>query len=175
MPIIFTTKFTFPNFEKKENFILPEDIGKLGSSVIHVDRPGHEIVQTAVEEFAADYRWFIWAHNGPELITRVLQRWCNVYYISWMTPQRCRGFRVVSPRTFYPFHYTQWKSYFLLPPEPNMVQELESWRDDREVRGAHIWNSLSGGWKAKKESDQIYVQIARQSCPRIFEMAPEEF
>ena len=56
-----------------------------------------------------------------------------------------------------------------------MVEEFESWTDDREVRGAHIWNSLSGGWKVKKESDQIYVQIARQSCPRIFEMAPEEF
>lgn len=37
------------------NFIVPEDMTKLGSSVIHVDYQ-HPIMQMAVEEFAADYR-----------------------------------------------------------------------------------------------------------------------
>lgn len=37
------------------NFIVPEDMTKLGSSVIHADYP-HPIMQTAVEDFAADYK-----------------------------------------------------------------------------------------------------------------------
>lgn len=37
------------------NFIVPEDMTKLGSSVIHVDYQ-HPVIRMAVEEFAADYR-----------------------------------------------------------------------------------------------------------------------
>ncbi|KAI9552518.1 hypothetical protein GHT06_022884 [Daphnia sinensis] len=155
------------------NFIVPEDMTKLGSSVIHVDYQ-HQVIRMAVEEFAADYRWYSWAHNGPELITRVLQNWCNVYYISWMTLERCKGFHILPPTSFYPVHYKKWKEYFTNRDNNNKAEE-KSYEWDEFVLGAHVWNSLSAGWKVHKNSNQLYVDIARSSCPRIFDVAPEEF
>jgi lactosylceramide 4-alpha-galactosyltransferase len=93
------------------------------------------------------FRWYVWSHNGPDLVTRMLQNWCQVYYISWMTPERCKGFRILPPKSFYPVHYV----------------------------GAHVWNSLSSEWVVNKNSNQYYAQMARLSCPRIFNVAPQQF
>ena len=155
------------------NFVVPEDMGKLGSSVLHADY-GHPVITMAVRDFAADYRWYVWAHNGPELITRVLQRWCDVYYISWMTPERCKGFRVVAPKTFYPLHYTEWTDYFRQKDEKAKAI-FDRLMNDQSVVAAHVWNSLSAGWTVKKSTNQLYSLIARSSCPHIYQVAPEEF
>ena len=148
------------------NFVVAEDGDKLGSSVIHVDR-GHPVIETLVDTFAADYKWYVWSHNGPDLVTRVLQKWCDVYYISWMTPERCKGFRVLAPKSFYPVHYMNWRAYF--------YKRTDTIDWDESVVGAHVWNSLSSKWTVDKSSNQYYTQMARSSCPRVFQVAPEQF
>ena len=148
------------------NFVVAEDGDKLGSSVIHVDR-GHPVIETLVDTFAADYKWYVWSHNGPDLVTRVLQKWCDVYYISWMTPERCKGFRVLTPKSFYPVHYMNWRAYF--------YKRTDTIDWDESVVGAHVWNSLSSKWVVDKSSNQYYTQMARSSCPRVFQVAPDQF
>lgn len=69
-------------------------------------------------------------------------------------------------------HYTRWKEYFERRGQ-DAQNEMDSW--DESVIGTHIWNSLSGQWTVKKQSDQLYVHIAKTSCPRIFQAAPDEF
>lgn len=91
-----------------------------------------------------------------------------------MTPERCKGFHVLSPTSFYPLHYTKFKEYFTNRDNNNKA-EVKSYKWDEFVLGAHVWNSLSGGWTVHKNSNQLYVEIARSSCPRIFDVAPEEF
>ncbi|KAI9552286.1 hypothetical protein GHT06_022650 [Daphnia sinensis] len=152
------------------NFVVAEDNDKLGSSVIHVDHQ-HPVIQAAVETFSADYKWYVWSHNGPDLVTRILQKWCQVYYISWMTPKRCHGFRILAPKSFYPVHYFHWRDYFY--KRDDTPQDKLSW--DESVVGAHVWNSLSSKWLVNKYSNQYYAQMARSSCPRIFDVAPEQF
>jgi hypothetical protein len=117
------------------------------------------------------YRWYVWSHNGPDLVTRILQEWCQVYYISWMTPERCKGFRILAPKSFYPVHYLRWRDYFY--KRGDKKEDRVNW--DESIVGAHVWNSLSSQWVVNKNSNQYYTQIARSSCPRIINVAPEQF
>ena len=117
------------------------------------------------------FRWYVWSHNGPDLITRILQQWCRTYYISWMTPHRCQGFRILPPTSFYPIHYFRWRNYFY----KRGARKKDRLHFDDHVIGAHVWNSLSSRYVVHKDSNQYYAQMARQSCPRIMEIAPDQF
>lgn len=152
------------------NFVVEEGTGKLGSSVIHVER-GHPFIKKALEAFPDGYKWYVWAHNGPDLITRVLQDLCNDYDIAWMTPERCHGFRVLAPETFYPVHWMNWREYFYERDQND--DTIGRWAG--HVTGAHVWNSKSSEYKVFKNSNQYYTQMARKSCPRTLQVAPDEF
>merc|ERR1712071_511545 len=58
------------------NFIGAESELFLGAGALHVDYR-HPLMQLAVQEFRDHYRRNYWGYNGPELITRVLKRWCR--------------------------------------------------------------------------------------------------
>lgn len=78
----------------------------------------------------------------------------------------------MTPESFYPVHYKHVKDYFnKLGDDARRL--MESW--DESVIGAHVWNSLSADTQVKKESNQLYIQIARASCPQTLQVAPEEF
>lgn len=150
------------------NFVVEEGTGKLGSSIIHVEK-GHPFIEKALEAFPQDYKWYVWAHNGPDLITRVLQDLCNDYDVTWMKPERCKGFSVLPTKTFYPIHWFSWKKYFMQRDN----DQTNEWGED--VVGAHVWNSKSSEFKVNKTSNQYYAQMARKSCPRTLHAAPDEF
>lgn len=86
-----------------------------------------------------------------------------------MTPERCKGFKILPPKSFYPVHYWDWKAYF----SERGDKEVIDW--DESVIGAHVWNSLSSKWVVRKDSNQYYVQLARSSCPRILDIATQVF
>ena len=91
-------------------------------------------------------------------------------HISWIAPGRCSGLWILPYRTFFPIDYTQWDEFF---DQANLTKELLKWGED--VIGAHIWNRVSAEKAILKKSNQLYVQIAKSSCPRIFHAAPEIF
>lgn len=114
-------------------------------------------------------RWYNWPHNGPDLVTRVLASWCGEDTISWMTPARCKGFKILPYKSFYPIRYLYWKSYFTNRDE----SDHPDWGG--ATIGAHVWNSFSADIPVRKSSNQYYTQIARTSCPKTFQSAPPEF
>ena len=85
-----------------------------------------------------------------------------------MTPERCSGFHILPPRSFFPVNWYDWEDLF----EEIPIAEL-NW--DKEVIAVHLWNAKTADTSFIKTSNQIGVQIVRSSCPRIFSIAPEKF
>ncbi|XP_038992547.1 lactosylceramide 4-alpha-galactosyltransferase-like [Hibiscus syriacus] len=94
---------------------------------------GHPILYDFLEEFAATFDGSKWGHNGPYLISRVIQRVENKpgYNIT-----------ILPPKTFYPMDWIKVARYFKKPcPESEqkwveyMLIELE-----RSTYAIHIWS-----------------------------------
>ena len=121
-------------------------------------------------------RWYVWDYNGPALVTRIMKKWCNVEHIGLMTPERCRGLQVLQPKSFFPVN-VQTSIKFFESHHQSVADEggNENFELDESVVGAHVWNKLTADLVVNKKSDQLYVHLARSSCPLIFEVAPNEF
>ena len=98
---------------------------------------------------------------------------CEVDNLDLMTAERCGGFRVLPKETFYLIYWKQWEEYFSLQvrDQQSVIQTLNY----RKVIGSHVWNKLSSNKPIYKNSNQLYVQLARSSCPFIYEIAPKIF
>jgi hypothetical protein len=66
------------------NYVGLESPVNVGSSVLNFawDGMGHAVAESCVEELRVNFRGDIWIHNGPDLITRVLQKMCNCSLVS---------------------------------------------------------------------------------------------
>lgn len=102
-------------------------------------------------------------------MTRILQRLCNVHDVSYMTSERCNGFQVLPRPSFFPIDVRSTKQYF----NKRSVDEELQW--DESVVAAHVYNQLTAHRTVYKNSNQLYVQLARSSCPRVLEAAPDQF
>ncbi len=60
-------------------------------------------------------RWYNWPHNGPDLGTRILASWCGQNSVSWMTPSHCKGFKILSNKSFLPNQISFLAKLFLWP------------------------------------------------------------
>lgn len=98
-------------------------------------------------------------------MTRVLKKWCLSQNITASNPQNCGGFKILPPQTFYPIEWSNWERYF---SEENITWE------NRTI-GIHVWNKHSGDMAVYKNSNQVYIQLARLKCPSTFTIAPEVF
>ncbi|KAI9559845.1 hypothetical protein GHT06_013852 [Daphnia sinensis] len=153
------------------NFIATEDGTSASAGAIHADY-GHPVMQMAVNDFPANYRADVWAHNGPALLGRVLTKWCGVNSLSEANYLKCRGFSVLPKASFYPIHYPSWREFF------NQRGTNDTMKPDwltTDVIGVHFWNKLSYGEPAFRNSTQYYTQLARIHCPATFSIAPDVF
>ncbi|KAK4030105.1 hypothetical protein OUZ56_023062 [Daphnia magna] len=153
------------------NFIGTEDGGTASNSAIHADY-GYPVIQMAINDFPANYRADAWTHNGPDLLGRVLTKWCGVDRLQETNYLKCSGFSVLPRISFYPVHYSNLGEFFK-QRETNDTMTPD-WLT-AEVIGVHIWNKLSYGEPVFRNSTQYYTQLARIHCPATFSIAPDVF
>ncbi|PSN35229.1 hypothetical protein C0J52_25124 [Blattella germanica] len=79
-----------------------------------------------------------------------------------MTPERCRGFAVLPPSSFYPIPWRQWKLYF---DEANSAKTMARVRNSMAI---HVWNKFSVTKNVTVGSRQPYGLIAQQFCPKVY-------
>nr|CAD7413276.1 unnamed protein product [Timema cristinae] len=62
-----------------ESFVVAEGNYHVGSSVMRftADGPGHQVTGALLEEIRTDFRGDQWAHNGPIIVTKVIQQLCG--------------------------------------------------------------------------------------------------
>lgn len=82
-----------------------------------------------------------------------------------LNSDKCYGFDVLSPETFYPINWAHWERYF---------SNEEIVFDPRTI-GIHVWNKKSASMSVFKNSSQVYTKMARLKCPSTFSEAPAVF
>ena len=114
----------------------------------------------------------VWVHNGPALLTRILQNWCDSKEVESMTFDNCKGFTILPKSSFYPLGYPSWKQYF---ENRSADDTAKAKLIAKNLIGLHVWNKMSSAEPVHKNSNQYYTQLAREFCPRVFAIAPDVF
>lgn len=121
-------------------------------------------------EFANNFRGSEWGHNGPAVLTRVLQKICNVKYTSDMTPEKCRQFQVFEEDKFYAIKFDEWQKFF------NSNDTHETLARTNNSIAVHVWNKFSSIQSISKTTEKnAYGIIASKNCPRVFKASGELF
>ncbi|XP_067005172.2 lactosylceramide 4-alpha-galactosyltransferase [Anabrus simplex] len=146
------------------NFAGAESLEDVNAAVLNFahDGVGHEMVTACLEDLRTQFRGDIWGHNGPGVITRLLRKVCGVHEIRLMTPERCRGFTVHPPSTFYPIPWRNWSLYFDEKHADRTMSKLN------ESLTIHLWNKFSVAKNITVGSRQPYAQIAKKLCPKVY-------
>ena len=79
-----------------------------------------------------------------------------------MTPERCSGFTVFPPSTFYPIFYKEWQRYFTTEDLNETMYLI------KDARAIHVWNKLSASESVKIGSQVPYALVAQKHCPRVY-------
>ncbi|CAG4975695.1 unnamed protein product [Colias eurytheme] len=147
------------------NWIAREDKRMLNAAALSLsdDEVGRYFATLFLEEIVMNYSPDIWTHNGPGAVTRVLTRECNVKDPVLMTPDSCKGFTVLSPKFFYPIHYSVRDRYFI----PGYTKKTS------EAYVHHLWNRLTHHLSVPKNS--FYYNLAKEYCPSVHNLYGDKF
>ncbi|XP_034945377.1 uncharacterized protein [Chelonus insularis] len=134
-------------------------IGALGFGSKPISR---RIVTEYLEDLAKNFRGDLWRHNGPDILTKVLQTICGTQNALEMVKERCEGFTVYPPHVFYPIHYNSWRRYF------ENIDKHTTMKLIQNSITIHVWNKLSYLKEIQVGDDVPYAVTANQYCPKIY-------
>nr|XP_014339662.1 PREDICTED: lactosylceramide 4-alpha-galactosyltransferase-like [Latimeria chalumnae]XP_014339663.1 PREDICTED: lactosylceramide 4-alpha-galactosyltransferase-like [Latimeria chalumnae] len=132
---------------------------KLNGAVLAFE-PRHEFLGLCLQNFVEKYHGAVWGHQGPNLLTRVLKKWCGIKRL-----RSCNGVTVMKKRVFYPITFRFWKKYFSTNSS-SIFKKLQKYSYT-----AHIWNKMStgSGTPLKIGSNVLLEQLFSNYCPSTYE------
>ena len=137
---------------QKENLVYKN--WTLNTAVLVFDK-SHPLLLRFIEEFAVNFNGSKWGHNGPYLVTRVVEK---------VQEEDDLNLTVLPQRAFYPVNWTAIGEWF---QKPKNKDELR-WVRDRlmELRGqtygVHLWNKVSG--KLAIQRGSVIARLISQHC-----------
>ncbi|XP_065701033.2 lactosylceramide 4-alpha-galactosyltransferase-like [Patagioenas fasciata] len=123
-------------------------------------KPKHEFMELCMQDFVDNYNGWIWAHQGPELLTRVFKKLCSISNIQ--SGMICKGVSALPPEALYPIPWEEWKKLF----EAIGSSELHNLL--RNTYAVHVWNKLSHDARLEITSQALLAQLYSQFCPATF-------
>ncbi|KAL1403095.1 hypothetical protein pipiens_019520 [Culex pipiens pipiens] len=154
------------------NYLGSEGSGYVANGVINLEATGygHRFAESCLNDLAEHFDGKVWAANGPFMVTRNLQKFCNVSEVANMTRARCGGqLSVHPPDVFYRIRYPR-HDWFFYPERTEAV--MTSIKDDILV---HMWNKATSGIQLKVNSTAAYVKLAHEYCPNVIKRCDEFF
>lgn len=157
--------------DKLANYACPESPEYVNTAIMNFE--GHEtnkLIEIFINDMISNFNGHSWGHNGPIMMTRVLQRLCNVTSTTEMVDKgNCLGFHVLDMSFCYPIGGMQ--AYDLI---------YDDRADDAMAKVAnslavHFWNHVTNKMTLKKNQTAAYVQIAHRFCPRVMAAGGEFF
>ncbi|CAN2391895.1 globoside biosynthetic process [Pristimantis euphronides] len=118
-------------------------------------QPQHKFIELCMKDFVDTYNYWVYGHQGPQLLTRVYKRWCGTRRLR--DKKSCRGVNILPKESFYPVDWQDWKKYF----EVVEVKEMKTLL--RNSYGVHLWNKKSQGTHAEAGSFLEHLQL--EYCP----------
>lgn len=117
----------------------------------------HSFLWDCMEDFVQNYNGQIWGHQGPQLITRMLTKLCNLTNFEDVVDQRCHNISFLHPHRFYPIAYPEWKKYY------------EVWNPSPEFNHSyalHLWNFMNQEQKnVTTGSNTLVENLFKTYCP----------
>ncbi|KFP30907.1 Lactosylceramide 4-alpha-galactosyltransferase, partial [Colius striatus] len=129
--------------------------------------PKHEFMELCLQDFADNYKGWIWAHQGPLLLTRVFKKWCSISEIQ--NGMNCKGVSALAPEAMYPVPWRNWKKLF------ETISSLELQKLLKNTYAVHVWNKLSHGTRLEITSQALLAQLYSQFCPATYTRMKNDF
>lgn len=124
---------------------------------------GHEFAEACLKDIAKHYRGGTWAGNGPDVVTRGMQKFCETVWVDQMTADQCKGLRALPKKTFLPIWYPSHKIYFA-PSYARLAYKLVE-----NSYTAHIFNHMNYHLKLFKGGRAPYLTLAEKYCPVVYD------
>ncbi|XP_043723744.1 lactosylceramide 4-alpha-galactosyltransferase-like [Telopea speciosissima] len=108
---------------------------RLNNAVLIFDK-NHPLLFKFIEEFSLTFDGNKWGHNGPYLVSRVIER---------VRRRPHYNFTVLPSMAFYPVHWNRITGFFQKPVDPAMSRWVSAklLQLSEETYGVHLWNRQS--------------------------------
>ncbi|XP_057801272.1 uncharacterized protein LOC131016579 [Salvia miltiorrhiza] len=129
---------------------------RLNNAILVFDK-NHQLVYKFMEEFASTFDGNIWGHNGPYLVTRVVDRVVRV---------RDFNFTILPPIVFYPVDWIRIPRFFARPDHNDLAEQ--KWVTaklrhlSRASYGVHLWNRQSS--RLRIEEGSVISSLISDYC-----------
>ncbi|KAJ8729844.1 hypothetical protein PYW07_016882 [Mythimna separata] len=145
------------------NWIAKESPYLLASGVMRFSKNavGRNFTKKVLRQIASTYNVISWSYNGASAIERVLLRRCKE---AMKRTGDCRGITIYGDELFYPIQMSNAHS---------LINEGTLPRVKGEPYTYCLWNLLTSALKVHQKSP--FVELAKEVCPRIYEMYGDEF
>lgn len=127
---------------------------RLNNAVLIFDK-NHPLLLRFINEFALTFDGNKWGHNGPYLVSRVVER---------LKKRQGFNFTILPPMAFYPVSWTKIGGFFRKPK----TRSEEKWVEAKlkqlsgETFGVHLWNKQSSGLVIEEGS--VMARLVSNHC-----------
>ncbi|XP_072111824.1 alpha-1,4-N-acetylglucosaminyltransferase-like [Mobula birostris] len=125
------------------NFTCLESTGYYNNAALGFHQKHHGFIWNCLEDFVASYDGGIWGQQGPRLITRVLNKWCNTVDLAAFAGNTCNGISLLTRNRFYPIPYSSWERFYVAWEKEDIEHTFSA------TYGVHVWNFMNSGEKRK--------------------------
>nr|XP_033772098.1 alpha-1,4-N-acetylglucosaminyltransferase-like isoform X2 [Geotrypetes seraphini]XP_033772110.1 alpha-1,4-N-acetylglucosaminyltransferase-like isoform X2 [Geotrypetes seraphini]XP_033772117.1 alpha-1,4-N-acetylglucosaminyltransferase-like isoform X2 [Geotrypetes seraphini]XP_033772127.1 alpha-1,4-N-acetylglucosaminyltransferase-like isoform X2 [Geotrypetes seraphini]XP_033772134.1 alpha-1,4-N-acetylglucosaminyltransferase-like isoform X2 [Geotrypetes seraphini]XP_033772144.1 alpha-1,4-N-ace len=143
------------------NFLAVQDYQIVNSAILGFQKH-HQFLWDCMEDFVKNYRGGIWGHQGPGLVTRMIERHCGMTVFKGTEDIICRDFSILNTQRFYPVPYQTWERYF------QVWNPKDSFNNSYAL---HLWNFMN---KNNKRviigSNSVVENLFMKRCPRTYEL-----
>ncbi|XP_075720031.1 alpha-1,4-N-acetylglucosaminyltransferase-like [Rhinoderma darwinii] len=121
----------------------------------------HNFTQTCMEDFVQNYNSRRWGHQGPNLFTRVLKKFCDIPKFNGTEDIMCGNITFFNPQRFYPISYPMWKSYY------KVWDKLPTFNDSYAL---HLWNFMNHvNVTMVPGSNMLAEHLYKEYCPSTYD------
>ncbi|XP_041037469.1 lactosylceramide 4-alpha-galactosyltransferase-like isoform X2 [Carcharodon carcharias] len=152
-----------------QNFICAQSENGANGAALGFTR-SHSFTEMCLTDYVENYDGEAWGHQGPDLMTRMLKKWCETDNLDNFLDKECKGILYLSSNWFYPIPYTNWEKYF----ERDRWNKNDIENEFSKTSGAHIWNFLSGHYETQiKGSLSLMEYFFSKYCPSTYKSLPK--
>ncbi|XP_078251980.1 alpha-1,4-N-acetylglucosaminyltransferase-like [Rhinoraja longicauda] len=146
------------------NFTCPQHAGSISMGAMGFNPRHHPFLWNCMIDYVAKYIGFLWGRQGPQLITRVLKRWCQMDNIRVFIGKECNGISLWIIDRFYPISYPAWQKYFVHWKKKDVERKFSA------TYGAHVWNYMNSRKKKKviAGSGSLIEHFFQLYCPTTY-------
>lgn len=128
-----------------------------------------KITHFAFRDFISHYDGFLWAHNGPDMVTRVIKKHCQLQKIDVGDKFQCSNFTIFSQNKCNEIRWNEAKVFFEEKISEKTLTRIEN------SYFVHLFDHLTKTHQLRTNSTAALIRIAEKYCPKVLEYSGDFF